>query len=384
MIRLYDRETIDQVPWPTSPDGDYARRVLDPLVRHGPRRYIDNVDAEVYVLLAGEIVLPVVVSVPYPSVANSYVCSPTTHYIEYAKREVELELSDRRLMRTLTPLLLDALKPLLRWSRFEQVVYVNNWLLSTNLYPPLDSATIRLIRDALIHRFPRHTIIFRSVNERLSAPLLRDLTRLRFLPTFSRQVYMLDPQAEQRRYRKRKAFRSDVLLAKRTEYEWLSIDHSDPATTRRLAELYADLYLHKYSFDNPQFNEQFIDAAIRQRWLTIWALRHHGRIDGVLGYVERHGVMTPPLLGYDRAVPQTAGLYRLLSLKLVEEAEQQGLVLHLSSGAAAFKRHRGSQPAIEYNLVYDRHCLPRQRLPWRIFEIMTRRVIVPLMQRFKL
>ncbi|MBV9790126.1 MAG: GNAT family N-acetyltransferase, partial [Chloroflexi bacterium] len=40
MIRLYDRETIDQVPWPATPDGDYARRVLDPLVRHGPQRYI--------------------------------------------------------------------------------------------------------------------------------------------------------------------------------------------------------------------------------------------------------------------------------------------------------------------------------------------------------
>lgn len=382
MIRLYDRETIDQVPWPATPDGDYARRVLEPLVRDGPQRYIDNVDAEVLVLTAGAIVLPVVV--PRPAIRNSYVCSPTTHYIDYAKREVELELHDQRLLRTVVPPLLDAFKPLLRWSRFERVVYVNNWLLSTNLYPPLDPATIEQIRDALIRCFPQHTIIFRSVNERLNTPLLHDLIRLRFRPVFSRQVYILDPVAEQRRYRKRKAFRSDVLLAKRSEYQWLSAEQLDSSTSERLVELYADLYLHKYSFDNPQFNARFVTAALRDGWLKIWALAHNGRIDGVLGYVERHGVMTPPLLGYDRSLPASAGLYRLLSLKLVQEAEQHGLVLHLSSGAAAFKRHRGSTPAIEYNLVYDQHCAPRQRMPWRLLELLTRRAIVPIMQRFKL
>lgn len=382
MIRLYDRETIDQVPWPTTPDGDYARRVLEPLVRHGPQRYIDNVDAEVLVLTAGAIVLPVVV--PRPAIRNSYVCSPTTHYIDYAKREVELELHDQRLLRAVVPVLLHAFKPLLRWSRFERVVYVNNWLLSTNLYPPLDPATIGQIRDELMRRFPQHAIIFRSVNERLNAPLLDDLTRLRFRPVFSRQVYILDPEAEGRRYRKRKAFRSDVLLARRSAYQWLSAEQLDPGSSERLAALYADLYLHKYSFDNPQFNARFVTAALRDGWLRIWALTHNGRIDGVLGYVERHGVMTPPLLGYDRAVPQTAGLYRLLSLKLVEEAEQHGFVLHLSSGAAAFKQHRGSTPAIEYNLVYDHHCAWSQRIPWRMLELLTRRAIVPIMQRFKL
>lgn len=384
MIRLYDRATIGQVPWPATPDGDYARRVLDPLVRYGPQRYIDNVDAEVYVLVTDAIVLPVVVSQPRPAVNNSYVCSPTTHYIDYAKREVELELHDQRLLRMIVPPLLETFKPLLRWSHFERVVYVNNWLLSTNLYPPLDPATIQEIRDELIRRFPQHVIIFRSVNERLNAPLLDDLIALRFRPVFSRQVYILDPVAEQRRYRKRKAFRSDVLLAKRTEYQWLSAEQLAANDSERLAELYADLYLHKYSFDNPQFNAEFVTAALRDGWLRIWALAQNGRIDGVLGYVERHGVMTPPLLGYDRAVPVTAGLYRLLSLKLVEEAEQHGFVLHLSSGAAAFKRHRGSQPAIEYNLVYDQHCARRQRLPWRILAMLTHRAIVPVMQRFKL
>ncbi|MBV9791835.1 MAG: GNAT family N-acetyltransferase, partial [Chloroflexi bacterium] len=310
--------------------------------------------------------------------------SPTTHYIDYAKREVELELHEQRLLRTIVPPLLDAFKPLLRWSRFERVVYVNNWLLSTNLYPPLDPATIQEIRDELIRRFPQHVIIFRSVNERLNAPLLHDLIALRFRPVFSRQVYIIDPATEQQLYRKRKSIRRDILLSKRSEYQWLSAEQLGPSDSERLAELYADLYLHKYSFDNPQFNAAFVTAALHDGWLRIWALAHNGRIDGVLGYVERHGVMTTPLLGYDRAVSAKAGLYRLLSLKLLEEAEQHGFVLHLSSGAADFKRHRGGQPAIEYNLVYDRHCARRQRLPWRMLDVLTRRAIVPVMQRFKL
>ena len=382
MITLYDRTTIDAVPWPATADGDYARRVLDPLVRHGPQRFFDNVDAEVLVLVADSVVLPVVVNRPDPPQRNAYVCSPTTHYIDYAQREIEIELHDQPLLRTVAPALLAALRPLLRWSQFEQVVYVNNWLLSTNLYPPLDQATLCAITAALMARFPQHVVVFRSVNVRLNGALLDDLRRLQMRLVFSRQVYILDPGAG-RDYRKLRALASDVSLSRRTPYRWLSAAELSADHSARLAALYADLYIDKYSTDNPQFSTTFMATALAERWLTFWALEHNGRIDGVLGYVERHGVITPPVVGYDRAVPQKAGIYRLLSLKMIEEAEEHGWILHSSSGAAGFKRQRGSQPAIEYNLVYDRHLRLRRRLPWRVLEFLSR-AVVPLMVRFKL
>src|SRR5947208_1895531 len=107
-MRLYSRDELDRIPWPDSADGDYARRVLRPLVRHGTARYIANVDVGVRVLVADDVALPVAVVEGPPRVPHtSYVASATTHYVDYAKREVELELHDRPVLRRVIPPLLD-------------------------------------------------------------------------------------------------------------------------------------------------------------------------------------------------------------------------------------------------------------------------------------
>jgi len=380
--QIYDHQTIDQVPWPATPDGAYACSLLSPLIRHGTRRLIDNVDAEVRVLVAGDLVLPLVLGNPVSSVKNSYVCSPTTHYIDYAKREVEIELYDQPFARALIPPMLDLLRPLLLWSKFEQVVFVNNWLLSTNLYPSMPHALMQTLRDLLVRSFPQHAIIFRSVNDQLNADLMDQLQALSFRKVFSRQVYILDPRDSQ--YKQKKSYQKDRSLARRSAYYWEEASQIQPADIPRIKALYDDLYLKKYSFYNPQFNRHFFAEALRAGWLTLRVLKRQGRIDGVLGFVERNGVMTTPLIGYDRAVDAAAGLYRLISLELVEQAAARGLILHQSSGAAAFKRHRGSTASMEYNLIYDRHLAPRYRLPWQLLEALSRAVIMPVMRRYGL
>jgi hypothetical protein len=381
-VQIYDRHSIDQVSWPATPDGAYARGLLGPLIRHGPQRLIDNADAEVRVLVAGDLVLPLVLGNSAPAVKNSYVCSPTTHYIDYAKREVEIELHGQPLARSLVPPMLDLLRPLLLWSKFEQVVFVNNWLLSTNLYPAMPGELLQSLRDLLVHSFPEHTIVFRSVNDRLNATLMEQLRRLDFRTVFSRQVYILDPRDA--RYQQKKSYQKDRSLARRSAYSWIEAAQIQPDDIARIKALYDDLYLKKYSFYNPQFNRHFFAEALRQRWLTFLALEHQGRIDGVLGFVERNGVITTPLIGYDRSVDPAAGLYRLISLKLVDEAAARGMILHQSSGAAAFKRHRGSIASMEYNLVYDRHLARRYRLPWQLLAALSGAAIVPIMRRYQL
>ncbi|CAM3628668.1 hypothetical protein [Brevibacillus invocatus] len=60
----------------------------------------------------------------------------------------------------------------------------------------------------------------------------------------------------------------------------------------RLLELYNALYLQKYSMYNPQFNERFFALALKKGILQLHAIRKNGRIDAVLGYFCRNGVMT--------------------------------------------------------------------------------------------
>ena len=281
-VKIYDRATIDALPWPATPDGAYAQRALGPLVRYQPQHFIDNVQAEVRVLLAGHTVLPLVIADPAAQ-HNSYVCSPTTHYIDYALREMELELSDQPLLASAAKTLLHGFRPLLRWSRIERVVYVNNWLLSTNLYPPLSAVMLAAIQRSLLAAFPQHALVFRSVNDGLNDALRAPLQRLGYRAIFSRQVYVLDPRDAS--YTRKTSYRKDLSLAKRTPYRWVDRERLSPNDAERMHALYTDLYIRKYSQFNPQFNQHFMRAVLEHGWLQPFALRRNERIDGVRGFV---------------------------------------------------------------------------------------------------
>jgi hypothetical protein len=78
------------------------------------------------------------------------------------------------------------------------------------------------------------------------------------------------------------------------------------------------------------------------------------------------GVITTPILGYDLTLPTTLGLYRVLSLSLMQQAENLHVVLHQSSGAGEFKRCRGSQGNWEYNVVQCTHLSLWRRLGYKV------------------
>lgn len=376
---IFSRQNLDAVPWPA---GDPGRPLLSALIAEGPAPFIANVRAEVGAIAAGGFVLPLVRVDGEPPRPNAYVCSPTTHYVDYAQREVELELGAHPLLRRALPLVLEALRPLLRFAQAERIVYVNNWLLSTNLYPALERPALAAIKAELLAAYPDHSIVFRSLNEGLNGEVIAGLEGLGFRRVFSRQVYLLDPRDGA--YRRRNNYGHDRRLARRSPYRWLSAAQLPLTASGRLCALYADLYLAKYSQHNPQLTPYYLARALGESWLSIGALAAGGQIDGVLGTIEQHGQLTAPLVGYDRSRDEALGLYRLIMLRLTEAAAERGRVLHLSSGAASFKRLRGAAGFPEYSLIYHAHLPPRRRLPWQLLEWLSRRAIVPLMTRLGL
>ncbi len=381
-ITHYDATNSHRIPWHTLRGGDYAHRVLLPFMHEGTRRYIANVAAQVLVLHLDDLVLPLVRVDHPPPITNAYVCSPTTHYIDYARRELAIELATQPWAQRVAAPLLAALRPLFAATHIEQAVYVNNWLLSTNLYPPLAAHRLHALTAYLVRHFPQHSIIFRSLNVTLNSPLLATLQQQGYRAIFSRQVYLHDPHDPA--YRRRRDYKRDLRLARRTPYQWHTAATLSAHDVPRLHALYTDLYITKYSTYNPQFTRPFVLAALHEGWLELAALAQRGRIDGVLGFVVRDGVMTAPLVGYDQRLPPDDGLYRLISMRLYTEATERGVLLNMSSGAASFKRNRGGQPALEYSMVYDRHLPPARRLPWALLAALSRRVIVPVMQHYGL
>ncbi|HRJ41176.1 MAG TPA: hypothetical protein PL105_04830, partial [Caldilineaceae bacterium] len=142
-VQFYTSEKVSQIVWPETADGKYARRYLLPFLSDGPQAYIRNVhNTELMVAQVGETILPLTVTHFHPD--NSYTCSPYSHYISYGGYEEVKRLGNP----PVEALIRAALHPVAWYFRragLDRVVYVNNWLLSTNLYPGLDEATIRAL-----------------------------------------------------------------------------------------------------------------------------------------------------------------------------------------------------------------------------------------------
>lgn len=380
-IVLYDRETIDRLPWPDTDDGRYARRFLLPLMKETPQHYIANVRTRLYALVVRGHVLPVTVN--EEEYSNSYVCSPYTHYVSYAKEELAM-LRSRLVRKALEPVA-SGIGWLLKAGKMNRTVHVNNWLLSTNLYPDMDDGLYEAIVSYLVGKFPNYAIVFRSLNGATDGPLLETMRTLGCTMVPSRQIYILPPNGQGHGNAKaRWLLKRDYSLLEKQGYEIVEADRLQASDVPRITELYNALYLHKYSFHNPQFQERFIELARRDGILQLCALRKNGKIDAVLGYYVRHGKMTTPLFGYDTDLPQETGLYRMLSAVLIDIAGRNGCLLHESSGAAQFKRNRGAVAHIEYSAVYERHLPLRRRWCWRGLAAVLERIGVPIIRKYKL
>ncbi len=361
-VQLFTRADLSSLDWPCTPDGDYARRYLIPFMQDGPQKYIRNVyNTELLIAKVGEALLPLTVTDFHPD--NAFICSPYSHYISYGGFE-EVHRLNNPPLEALIRLLVLPIAAYFRHSDFDRVVYVNNWLLSTNLYPSLTEAQIEVLAGELPRRFTDRAIVFRSVDNLANPILYNSLKKVGYEMVLSRQVWYQKPEET----RHNKQFKVDRSLWRRSDYEVVDGKQLTDDDISRALELYNLLYLTKYSHYNPQFTNEFMRLARDQGLLHLRGLRRAGSLDGVLGYFERHGLMTQPLFGYDTGLPQKEGLYRMLSLLTIQEGLSQGLTVHASAGVGGFKKLRGGKSVIEYNAVYHRHLPLRRQLPWKIMK----------------
>lgn len=377
-VAQYDRDSLARLEWPDTPYGRYAREYLTPLVERGAQPFIANVSTTVKVLTIDGV--PVPITINETEYDNSYVCSPYTHYVSYAREELAL-LNNRLLEGGLT-LLLKAMGRLLQKARFNRVVQINNWLLSTNLYPALSCEQLTAILEFLRREYPGYTLICRSLSHETSEDLIGCLDKYGCKLVPSRQIYLLRPDSSGSKARW--LLKRDMVLIAKHGYTEVSPDEITPEDIPRIVELYKLLYIDKYSGHNPQFTEAFIALALKQRTLQVYGLRKEGRLDAVLGFYERDGAMTAPLFGYDTSLPQSVGLYRMLSAFLIRLAGSRGLLLHESSGVGQFKRNRGAEGATEFSAVYDQGTSLLNRCGWSFLELLLRRIGMPLIQKLKL
>lgn len=377
MVNVAVGFAVDRLPWPGGPAVDDVRRWAVPMAADGTRRFVANVECQVGAVAGESWALPITVPVPGDRV-NAYVVSPFTHYVRYL--EEELRLIQSAPTRAVAQVILAGLGGLMRAGEIDRVVTVNNWLLSTNLYPRLPPGALAAARDAVREAWPGHGVLFRSCNALTTPSVMAELRAAGLRSVVSRQVYIFDARKDA--LFRRKPYRRDWALIERHGYRVRPLTSVDPATAERAADLYRLLYLDKYSRHNPAFTPAFVRAAVDRRWLTVYGLERQGSLDGVVGFFERDGVMTTPLLGYDTGLPVERGLYRMLTALLSTLARERGAVLHRSSGAATFKRSRGAVPALEFSYVDVRHQPWRARAAWACLRAVTEGIGRPMLERY--
>lgn len=376
-VFLYDRDSIQGLRWPDTEYGRCAQQYISAMFEHPAEHFIANVHTTVKVVVVDG--LPVPITVNEAEYANSYVCSPYTHYVSYASEE--LALLNNRLLEGALSVLLRGMGLLLRTARFNRVVQVNNWLLSTNLYPPASPDQLLKVLDFLRAEYPGYTLLLRSLSKETSGALLEALDGYGCKWVPSRQIYLLQhPAGSKAKW----LVKRDRGLINKHGYMVESPGQIMEEDIPRIVELYHLLYIHKYSKHNPQFTEAYIRLALEKRTLHIYGLRKNGRLDAVLGFYSREGMMTAPLFGYDTSLPQSLGLYRMLSAVLIDLAGSRGQLLHESSGVGQFKRNRGAVAATELSAVFDKGTSWLNRCSWSFLGWLLRRAGIPLIRKLKL
>jgi phage pi2 protein 07 len=380
-IHLYDKDTIDNLSFSNSEVAILVKNYWLPIMKAGSSRFIKNVNSQLLALAIDDLVLPVTVN--SQELENCYVCSPYNHYVTYSKEE--LKTLKNSFLEKILEFIINLLGLFLNWGQINKVVIVNNLLLSTNLYPNLTSEEIHEITKYLQEGFPKHTIIFRSINTFINDELFNVFKNNGYHMIGSRQIYLFNSKDQSTvRTKMRWRLKQDFKLIQQQGYEVIDSSQISLEEIPRLVELYNALYLEKYSYHNPQFSDRFLEMALENKALQIKALRKEGKIDGVIGFYEINGIMTTPILGYDTTIPQEVGLYRMLSALLTVEAIEKGIILHQSSGAASFKRFRGFISNIEYSAVFYHHLPWRRQLVWRFLGVLVNKMAVPLMKKYKL
>ncbi len=354
------------------PRDEVLARWFRPVLARGTAWCAPNLETKVAFLRADGIEFPLTVN--ETEWDNSWICSPWTHYVSYAREEIAREIP--RATSTVVGMALGGLGEWFRRADLNRVVMVNNWLLSTNPWPRWEPRNIAAVLDALVSQWPGHAIVFRSLNERESAPLLRVLAEsgARIIP--SRQVWWYDPASES--VARSPEFRKDARLLDRRDLEIVPSENLTTGDFPSLTKLYEDLYLRKYSRHNPKFSSDWLLHLHREGLARFTALREEaGRFVGVEACVALHGVLTSPVVGYDTSLPKSLGLYRRLAVVPVLEARRRALPLNLSAGVGKFKSLRGGEAVMEYLAVFDRHLPAWRRSPWACIGWISSRILAP-------
>ena len=341
----------------------------------GSRRLVANLHAQIETVMADDTPLPVTLSDAQSS-PNCYLCKPSSAYIDYGIEETR-HFARAPLLHSVLSTAIRCAAPMLRASGLDHQAQVNNWLLATNPPPP---SGILPAMQTLARRHPDRAIILRSLNDATDASLLVHLQAAGVTLLPARQVWIWRPNGGPHPRDRRR----DAALLTDGQVTILPGTAFSEADFTTAADLYAQLYLQKYTLLNPHYTPAFLRGMSQAGLLHLTGLQVNDTLVGIIGTVSLGSMLTAPVVGYRTDLPQTLGLYRRLLALAMAQAQTARIPFHMSAGAAGFKRNRGAQPAIEYTAALMTHLPRKNRLATAALAGVLTRIGVPIMRKYAL
>ncbi len=333
---------------------DQAAKNLAALVQQtGASALVRNLETEVFTQCVGAWTVPMSVNAGLRR--TCYINCPSRAFLDYGAEELD-RLTENRLVRLAGRGALAGFSPLVAATGMDRQVQLNNWLVATNILPPANPQDWLNAFEDISTRHAGFIPVLRSVNSAAHAASLDAFRREGLVLLPIRKIFIRDYAVDQKWTTDET---KDAKLLATSGFTRRPGTSFSAAEFCRAADLYAQLYLEKYSRLNPHYTAEFLQHAQAKLDLNLDGLFDaNGTMVGVIGRSEQHGTLTGPIVGYDTALPQRWGLYRQLRAINHGYARTGQRLYNMSAGAERFKELRGGRAHVEY-MVADFRCATR-------------------------
>lgn len=375
-INVYDKTNINSLKLGENSFNYGLYEYFKPLIENGINFYVKNINAEAKILEVNNVLLPLIIA--DNNYDDSLYASFYSSYIGYILKD----LNSTSPITTFFKGLLELCGRVLKKVEINKAIYVNHWLLSTNLYPKLTKEQVRLITDFLKKEYPEHAIVFKNIAPNLLPEISANLEAQSYKMIVSRQVFILDRKARKAINKKQRAkVKRDRKLIDDTGYyfsECLSDNDFE-----RLTDIYHQLYICKYSIYNPSYTSEFFELLKANPLFNLQVLRTEDAIDGMLLTFSIDNQSTCPAMGYQLDKMPESALYRMLVAKLTTDSEEHNLDFHMSAGVGDFKKQRGARAETEYSAIYFEHLPMCRKFVYIVLQKIVNNIVIPIFKRYK-
>lgn len=259
-----------------------------------------------------------------------------------------------------------------RLANINRCVFFNHNMMSTTLWPEIQD--IDLIISKFSREYPKHPIIFRSLNVVHNKKLIDALINEKCKLLRIREIALFDPQKKLTK-KQRQNLKSDRKLLNSGDHQVIKTKFLTDSDIGRLWELYTQIYIEKYPGSlNPKYTLSFFTSILDDPRYEIFLLKKEGKIDAFALIEQEGSLIQCPCLGYDTSLPEQLGLYRKISAVVDHYCIENHLLFNESSGVYKFKQRRGCELTSEYYAIYYKHLSMFKRFFWAVYIYLSNQI----------